>query len=278
MFRQSSQVAVNPLEYSEVSRVRLLWDSRFTPATLRDHLEEHPRLAFWNRITGEYAVGGCWRGRRDIGMVVETSKGGSREALIDKLVSRFREDGCRAAVLSQDEVECAATWYLSHGWNILDRLLVFRLTLGPLEYDGANVLSISRFQPQDLAALTELDRSAFPWLWWNEPSDFLTYTSSSNVSAYLVRRESSLAGYVSYSIKNSRGHLDRLAIHPSFGRRGYGSRLLVLALRRMRQSGVQEVGLTTQETNVAAQDLYRRFGFKQTGEAHEVLGQELSVI
>lgn len=275
MFKQPRAAPVNILEYRDAPRVRLPWDSRFSVSALRDHLDQYPRLAFWNRVTGEYAVGGHWRGRRDIGLVLETSKGSSRDALIDRLVSRFREDGLRAVVISQDEVQSFGTWYRTRGWAILDRLLAFRLALSPVEYDGANLLSISRFQHQDLDVLTELDRVAFPWLWWNEPSDFLAYVSSANVAAYLARHDGRLVGYVSYSARNDRGYLDRLAIHPSLSRRGHGSRLLVFALRRMRQVGVREVGLTTQEANTAAQELYRHFGFTRTGEGHEILGKEL---
>lgn len=256
-------------------RLRLPWDSHFSAATLRRHLESFPHLAFWSPASGEYVIGGCWRGRQDIGLVVEASKGPTSALLIDRLVSRFREGAFRAAVLSPDEMDRAAGWYLDHGWCLLDRLLAFRLRLSPLKAEAESPLLFSPFQPQDLEALTELDRAAFPWLWWNEPSDFLAYSSSPPVTVFLARGNGVLLGYISYSTLNSRGHLDRLAVHPSFRGKDCGSQLLAFALRRMWESGVREVSLTTQEKNRAAQELYRRFGFRHTGEVHRVLGLEL---
>lgn len=276
MFRKSREAVIGPLEGGDASKVRLAWDSRFSPATLRDHLEQHPQLAFWDTASGEYTIGGYWRGRREIGMVVETSRGSNRDILVDRLVSRLREDGFQAVALSQNEVESARGWYMGRGWAVLDRLHVFRLTGRPLERNGADFLQISPFQPGDLASLTELDRAAFPWLWWNEPSDFLSYAASADVSAYVARREEMLIGYVSFSLKNNRGHLDRLAVDPSRTERGCGSSLLAFALRGMLRSGVREIGLTTQETNLAAQQLYRRFGFEETGDVHEILGTEIT--
>lgn len=276
MSRETVQSPVSPLSQGDIPRLHLPWDSRFSTSTIRSHLGEHPGLAFWNPVTGEYAVGGRWRGRRDIGMIVEASKGPSQALLVKRLVSRFREEGFRAAVLSQDGAERAAKWYLEHGWSLLDRLLVFRLGLSRIQVEREDIPLLSSFRPPDLESLTELDRVAFPWLWWNEPADFLSYSSSPNVAAFVARREGRLIGYISYTTRNGRGHLDRLAVHPSFQRRGYGSRLLTSALRRMRESGVREAGLTTQEANLAAQGLYKRLGFVKTGEVHEVYGLELS--
>lgn len=277
MFRQPKQVVVSLLAYGEAPRVRLAWDSRFTPAALRSHLELHPRLSFWNRTTGEYAIGGRWRGRRDVGAVLETSKGNSQSLLVETLVTRFREDGFRAVVLSQDEADAACSLYLASGWRKLDCLLVYRLTdAWPYDRQKPTDLAVSSFHPGDLAGLTSLDREVFPWLWWNDPSDFLAYSSSENVAVFLARAGDGLLGYVSYSSRNNRGHLDRLAVRPASGGKGYGSWLLDFAVRRMWQSGIRDIGLTTQETNLAAQGLYQRFGFVKTGETHEVIGQELA--
>lgn len=273
--KREPRVIVRPLLRADASRVRLPWDSHFSAATLRMHLEENPNLAFWNPATGEYAVGGRWRARRDIGMVIESSPGASREALVDQLVACFSQEGFRAATLSQDEVDAAAAWYRQRGWGLLDRLLVFRITLKKMRLAEAPPMAVCTFQPEDLAALTELDRAAFPWLWWNEPADFLAYANSSHVDTLVAWQDGKIAGYVSYSIRNVRGHLDRLAVDPSIQRRGYGSSLLTLALQRMREASVEDVSLTTQEANLVAQRLYKHFGFCYTGETHEIRGMRL---
>lgn len=150
MLRQSGQnPPISPLAQDDVTRVRLPWYSCFSRAALSSHLAEHPGLAFWNPATGEYGVGGYWRGRRDIGMVVEVSRGASQAPLVDRLVSRFREEGFRAVVLSQDEADRAVSWYQEHGWGLLDRLLAFRLSLDRPRIERERFLLVSSFQPQE---------------------------------------------------------------------------------------------------------------------------------
>lgn len=276
VYNQSAENSLRSLGCGDVSKVHLPWDSRFSPSSLLQHLEQHPDLAFWNAATGEYVVGGYWRARRDIGLVVESSKGRSQASLVERLACQLKKESFRALVLSQDEAESGSGLYLRRGWRTFDRLLAYRLSASRFGTDGDPELVFAPFQVQDLAALTQLDREAFPWLWWNEPSDFLSYASSPQVAAFLARQGDRLLGYVSYSTRNGRGHLDRLAARPSLWRKGLGSRMLAFSLRRMWQAGVREVGLTTQETNLAAQELYTRFGFVRTGEVHEVLGLELS--
>ncbi len=273
-----SQTPVEPLERTGVARLRLPWDSRFNATTLDLHLAEYPGFAFSNPTSGEYIVGGYWRGRRDIGMIIETSNGRSRGVLVAALLTRFRTAGLPLAVLSQDEVDAAGAWYREQNWTVLDRLLVYRLNLSRLDLTHRRPIPASLFQTEDIDLFVELDREAFPWLWQNEPADFLAYTASPNVAAFIARQGNRPLGYVSYSVRKDRGHLDRLAVHPRFAKQGYGSALLALALKRMQECGVREVGLTTQKGNRWAQEVYRHYGFAMTGEGHDIYGMKLSTL
>lgn len=259
-----------------MSRVRLPWDSRFSTTALANHVVRAPQFTFWNPASGEYVIGGYWRGRRDIGVVMETSDGESRGELVEALLTSLRQQGMVLAVISQDEVDVACSWYRGRGWSILDRLLVYRLSLNRFSTALGRPIAVSHFQPEELDMLMDLDCRAFPWLWQNEPSDFLAYSLSPNVAALVARNGSSMLGYVSFSVRKDRGHLDRLAVHPRFLRKGYGSALLSTALRQMQDSGVVEVRLTTQQANHTAQELYRHYGFARTGDSHEIYGIKLS--
>ncbi len=271
-----ASVSASPLKPRDASRVRLPWDSRFSAATLEHHLVQYPSLSFWNPISGEYAIGGYWRQRRDIGLVVEISSGGSRDPLLSCMLREFRQHGSAFAVLSQDEVESASTWYRERGWGIIDRLFVYHLTMSRLDLARHQPIPVKPFEPGDLDDLIDLDSQAFPWLWKNEPSDFLAYSASARVEVLLAREQDRLLGYTSYTTARNRGHLDRLAVNPLLTRRGYGAALLEVALKKMRNDGVQEVALTTQQANHSAQALYRKHGFTKTGEVHEILGMKLN--
>ncbi|MDP2661809.1 MAG: GNAT family N-acetyltransferase [Dehalococcoidia bacterium] len=271
-----ASMSISPLKPSATSRVRLPWDSRFSAATLARHLAEYPSLSFWNPISGEYAVGGHWRQRRDIGLVVEISSGSGRGPLVDSMLEGFRQQGLAFAVLSQDEVDSASAWYRERGWAVVDRLFVYHLALSHLDLTHHRPIPVTPFVPGDLDELIDLDSQAFPWLWKNEPSDFLAYSASPRVAVLLARKGDQLLGYTSYTTGRGRGHLDRLAVDPLLSRRGYGATLLEIALTKMRSDGVQEVALTTQQANHSAQALYRKHGFTKTGEVHEILGMKLN--
>ncbi|MDO8689723.1 MAG: GNAT family N-acetyltransferase [Dehalococcoidia bacterium] len=271
-----ASTSVSPLKQSGASRVHLPWDSRFNAATLAQHLAEYPSLSFWNPISGEYAVGGYWRQRRDIGLVVEISSGSSRGPLVDSLLEGFRQRGLAFAVLSQDEADSASAWYREHGWAVADRLFVYRLAMSHLDLTRHRPIPVTPFEPGDLDDLIDLDSQAFPWLWKSEPSDFLAYSASPRVAVLLARKGDRLLGYASYTTGRGRGHLDRLAVDPVLTRRGYGAALLEIALMKMRSDGIHEVALTTQHANHSAQALYRKHGFTKTGEVLEILGMKLN--
>lgn len=58
----------------------------------------------------------------------------------------------------------------------------------------------------------------------------------------------------------------RFMIDKSLQGRGYGSAALKEIINYFRDSGAEEITLSTKESNVAALGLYRKFGFKENGE------------
>lgn len=56
-------------------------------------------------------------------------------------------------------------------------------------------------------------------------------------------------------------YIKNLVVHPDFRRRGLGSALLTVALRRFAQRGTPYAELETEVDNIKAQSLYRRLGF-----------------
>ena len=59
------------------------------------------------------------------------------------------------------------------------------------------------------------------------------------------------------------GHLLNLSVAPDCQRTGHGSALLKEAMRLARKRGAQHVFLEVRPSNLAAQALYRRFGFRE---------------
>ena len=60
-------------------------------------------------------------------------------------------------------------------------------------------------------------------------------------------------------------HIGTIAVHPDYRRQGIGQRLLAYALLDAARRGIAAVHLEVRRGNLAAQELYRRFGFELVG-------------
>ena len=60
-------------------------------------------------------------------------------------------------------------------------------------------------------------------------------------------------------------HITTFAVHPSWRRQGVAHRLMVRLVELSRQIGAQRMTLEVRVSNLAAQSLYRRFGFVVVG-------------
>jgi ribosomal-protein-alanine N-acetyltransferase len=72
-------------------------------------------------------------------------------------------------------------------------------------------------------------------------------------------------GYIVCWLVAREVHLQNLAAHPHFRRRGTASALLEHVLSYYNQLGAQNIYLEVREHNLAAQELYRKFRFMPVG-------------
>ena len=75
--------------------------------------------------------------------------------------------------------------------------------------------------------------------------------------------EHPLAGIIGWTVANGVCDIDRLAVHPTFARRGHGRRLVSHLLQH------DTIIVSTGTNNVPARHLYESLGFIRTGE-HEI--------
>jgi len=60
-------------------------------------------------------------------------------------------------------------------------------------------------------------------------------------------------------------HVATLATHPNYRRQGIAKKLLSHALQRLTGEGAQSSFLEVRAGNIAAQEMYRKFGYKESG-------------
>ncbi|MDI3340390.1 MAG: GNAT family N-acetyltransferase [Sphaerobacter sp.] len=259
-----------PLVSGESHRLRLGWSSRFEVRDLEEHLRANPGLTLWIPETGEYVIGGPWRHRREVVLVVELSAGRHELPLLEALVAAATEQG-KALVLMSEHIEVRRrAFYAAAEFELLEEILVYELAPVPRRVPDLGDLWFQRVLPEDRAVRDELlalDHAAFPWLWWNSEEEFENYLASDGVEVYLGRDASGAAvSYVGVTrFRGGRwGHLDRIAVAPERQGQGLGWRSLDFAVAVLSQQGARRIGLSTQERNAVSRRLYERYGFRRT--------------
>lgn len=133
----------------------------------------------------------------------------------------------------------------------------------------AATLQLRAGEPADLPQLAILDAAVFTPLWHMGERELQGLLRSGRLQVAYAAKE--LVGYSAVTATGSHAHLSRLAVHPTWQGQGYGRILLNDALRYAQRVGVNTVMLNTQVQNQPAQQLYRKTGFRPTGQVVPVL-------
>ncbi len=269
---QPSDGEVIPLTPSSALRLRPPLIGRFTSEMIAEHVEACPDLAFGVARQNQYGIGGLWRRRDDIGEVVEVSRGPHRQALLRRLLDAFEARGVTLVVLDFEESAGNAGFFAQEGFATIDRIVEYER---PIHRPVREVQAapVRAYQPEDFDAVVEVDHGSFPWLWWNSEAELDAYLHTPGVQLFVsVDGGGHPVGYAGLTIRGTFAHLDRLAVHEGFQRRGHGATLLSFVLDEMKAIGVRRIALSTQEDNYRSQALYERNGFTRGRWSYDIRG------
>jgi ribosomal protein S18 acetylase RimI-like enzyme len=129
--------------------------------------------------------------------------------------------------------------------------------------------SIRTMLQYDLPAVAEVDAAAFDPLWQNSlPA--LEYAYPQAVLATVAEADGQVLGY-QISTRNPLGaHLARLAVRPDLQGRGLGRALVEDLVQQADRHGLYHLTVNTQSDNTASLALYKKTGFRETGERYPV--------
>jgi len=82
---------------------------------------------------------------------------------------------------------------------------------------------------------------------------------------YVARINGVLCGYAGLMVTEDDGHVTTLAVDPAWHRNKVGTRLLLVLARTAVRRGAKNLTLEVRVGNAAAQEMYRRFGFRPAG-------------
>jgi [ribosomal protein S18]-alanine N-acetyltransferase len=140
------------------------------------------------------------------------------------------------------------------------------------EEDGRNqeeggaeiVVHLVPMRRRHLRSVLRIEALVYPRPW--SLSLFMSELALRSTRAYWVARvDGAVVGYCGLMVTGEDGHVTTLAVDPAMHRRGIGSRLLLALAGEAIRRGATGLTLEVRMGNQAAQELYRKFGFRPAG-------------
>jgi len=123
---------------------------------------------------------------------------------------------------------------------------------------------IRKMTVDDIPAVVELDKLSFS-LPWPERSFRFELTDNPASRCWVAEADGRIMGMIVVWLLVVEAHVATLATHLNFRRQGIGKRLLSHALQHLSIEGAQSSFLEVRASNIAAQEMYRKFGYKESG-------------
>jgi ribosomal-protein-alanine N-acetyltransferase len=128
---------------------------------------------------------------------------------------------------------------------------------------------IRPMEREDLPEVLAIEVSSFALPWTEEM--FVNELAQGTLAEVLVARLPAagtpppIAGYICVWMVSDELHINNLAVHPRWRRRGIAGALLQAAMEQGRLGGAESAFLEVRASNVEAQGLYRQFRFEPVG-------------
>jgi ribosomal-protein-alanine N-acetyltransferase len=123
---------------------------------------------------------------------------------------------------------------------------------------------IRKMNINDIPVVVELDKISFS-LPWPERSFRFELTDNPASRCWVAEIDGRIVGMIVVWLLMGEAHVATLATHPNYRRQGIAKKLLAHALQRLTGEGAQSSFLEVRAGNIAAQEMYRKFGYKESG-------------
>ena len=123
---------------------------------------------------------------------------------------------------------------------------------------------IEEMRLEDIPAVQLVENVSFPLPW---PANAFRHELTGNKNAhYIVAREGEhIVGYAGLWLSLDEAHITTFAVLPEHRRRRIGERMLVSLFERAEKLGAEWLTLEVRASNLPAQRLYEKYGFRPAG-------------
>ncbi|GAB4400229.1 MAG: ribosomal protein S18-alanine N-acetyltransferase [Anaerolineales bacterium] len=125
-------------------------------------------------------------------------------------------------------------------------------------------MNIRPMFPADIIPVVAIDSAAGILLPWT-PNQYARELMKPTTFCWVAEADGRLAGSLTLWNLAGEGEIANLAVHPDFWRQGIGRALMQTALSKAAELGLTRILLELRQSNLAAQALYRSFGFVEDG-------------
>lgn len=96
---------------------------------------------------------------------------------------------------------------------------------------------------------------------WNKQI-FIDELSAENGYYLSAIENCKIIGYTGMRFVLDEGHITTLAVHPKFRKKGIGYQLIAKLMEEAKAKGIKKLFLEVRQSNIFAQKLYKKLGFK----------------
>lgn len=125
------------------------------------------------------------------------------------------------------------------------------------------LIQIREMSASDVEAILTIQAASLDAATWDRGAYEQTLAGVTPNRGIVALFETEVAGFASFRVIDCEAELLNLAVRPDRRRRGVGAQLIQAVMREVTRVGATRLFLEVRESNVAALNLYRRFGFEQ---------------
>ena len=126
-----------------------------------------------------------------------------------------------------------------------------------------NNLTIEEMKENDIDGVFEVEKNCFEDYW---SKDSFKKELSNNLAKYLVAKiDNNVVGYVGIWFVVDEGHITNVAVHEDYRGQKIGDQLIKELVQVCKNNKIISMTLEVRASNVVAQNLYKKYGFKMAG-------------
>ena len=115
----------------------------------------------------------------------------------------------------------------------------------------------------DVDGVFEVEKNCFEDFWSKQ--SFIDEVKNSNARYLVAEKDSKIVGYIGIWLIIDEGHITNVAVHSDYRGLKIGNELLKEMVKLCKQNKIVAMTLEVRRSNLVAQNLYKKYGFKMAG-------------